>query len=138
MGKFMLWPLCLLSKRQGQDIFPKIYLFWRRRKPLGISTSKCSSVVASVAIVLTCCLCVCDTDKSSSSSSSSSNLSQNNTIGFRHVSAGPAPGEVWAITAAGVVCRRHGVTPDNPAGTGWSHGIGVSDMLVQMHFTYLN
>jgi tectonin beta-propeller repeat-containing protein 1 len=81
---------------------------------------------------------VCVTDKSSSNSSNSSNLSQNNMIGFRHVSAGPAPGEVWAVTAAGVVCRRHGVTPDNPAGTGWSHGIAVSDMFVQMLFTYLN
>ena len=92
-----------------------------------------------------CCLfvclsvCVCDTDKSSSSSSSSSssNSSQNNTVGFRHVSAGPVQGEVWATTATGVVCRRRGVTPDNPAGTGWSHGIGVSDMLAEIHFTYL-
>ncbi|KDR11313.1 tectonin beta-propeller repeat-containing protein isoform X6 [Zootermopsis nevadensis] len=59
-------------------------------------------------------------DKSSSSGKSS----QNNAVGFRHVSAGPVQGEIWAITATGVVCRRHGVTPDNPAGTGWTHGIG--------------
>jgi hypothetical protein len=77
---------------------------------------------------------VCVTDKSSSSG----NLSQNNTIGFRHISAGPVQGEVWAITATGVVCRRHGITPDNPAGTGWSHGIGVSVMSSQMYFIYLN
>ncbi|PSN51886.1 Tectonin beta-propeller repeat-containing protein [Blattella germanica] len=38
----------------------------------------------------------------------------------------PVQGEIWAVTVTGVVCRRHGITPDNPAGTGWSHGIGVS------------
>lgn len=43
---------------------------------------------------------------------------------FRHVSAGPKEGEVWAITASGVVSRRHGVTIDNPAGTSWTHGVG--------------
>jgi len=61
VGNFILWPLYLLSKRQGQDIFLKIYLFWRRGKPLGIETSKCSNLLVSVAIVLTCCLCVCVT-----------------------------------------------------------------------------
>nr|CAD7402195.1 unnamed protein product [Timema cristinae] len=45
-------------------------------------------------------------------------------VEFRHVSAGPVLGEVWAITGTGVVCRRIGVTTDNPAGTGWSYGIG--------------
>jgi Propeller. len=61
-------------------------------------------------------------DKTSNSNGASQN---NNNVGFRHVSAGPVQGEIWAITATGVVCRRHGITPDNPAGTGWSHGIGV-------------
>ncbi|KAJ9585855.1 hypothetical protein L9F63_020497, partial [Diploptera punctata] len=56
--------------------------------------------------------------------SSNNNSASQNNIGFRHVSAGPVQGEIWAITATGVVCRRHGITPDNPAGTGWSHGIG--------------
>jgi hypothetical protein len=77
---------------------------------------------------------VCDSDKSSSSS----NSTQNNTVGFRHVSAGPVQAEIWAITATGVLCHRHGITPDNPAGTGWSHGIGVSDMLNEIYFIYLN
>ncbi|XP_063242842.1 tectonin beta-propeller repeat-containing protein isoform X3 [Bacillus rossius redtenbacheri] len=45
-------------------------------------------------------------------------------VEFQHVSAGPVLGEVWAVTSAGVVCRRYGVTVDNPAGTGWSYGIG--------------
>lgn len=42
--------------------------------------------------------------------------------GWRHVSAGPGE-EVWAISSSGVVCRRHGITKDNPAGTTWSHGV---------------
>lgn len=42
--------------------------------------------------------------------------------GWRHVSSGPGE-EVWAISCSGVVCRRHGVTKDNPAGTTWSHGV---------------
>lgn len=42
--------------------------------------------------------------------------------GWRHVSAGPGE-EVWAISSSGVVCRRHGVTKENPAGTTWSHGV---------------
>ncbi|KAK3915633.1 Tectonin beta-propeller repeat-containing protein [Frankliniella fusca] len=45
--------------------------------------------------------------------------------GWRHVSAGPGE-EVWAISSSGVVCRRHGVTKENPAGTTWSHGVLVS------------
>lgn len=54
------------------------------------------------------------------------------------MSAGQVQAEIWAITATGVLCRRHGITPDNPAGTGWSHGIGVSDILSQIYFIYLN
>lgn len=42
--------------------------------------------------------------------------------GWRHVSAGPGD-EVWAISSSGVVCRRHGINKDNPAGTTWSHGV---------------
>ncbi|XP_049762873.1 tectonin beta-propeller repeat-containing protein [Schistocerca cancellata] len=53
----------------------------------------------------------------------SGSTSSASTSGFRHVSAGRADGEVWAITASGVVSRRYGVTPENPAGTGWVHGI---------------
>ena len=45
--------------------------------------------------------------------------------GWRHVSAGPGE-EVWAISSSGIVCRRHGTTKDNPAGTTWSHGVVVS------------
>ena len=46
--------------------------------------------------------------------------------GFRHISVGRSPGQVWAISGAGIICRRIGVTPENPAGTGWVTGIGVS------------
>ena len=46
--------------------------------------------------------------------------------GFRHVSVGHIPGHVWAISGAGIVCRRIGITEDNPAGSGWATGIGVS------------
>lgn len=45
--------------------------------------------------------------------------------GFRHVSISRDSGQVWAISGAGIVCRRIGVTADNPAGTGWTTGIGV-------------
>ncbi|GLH00192.1 Tectonin beta-propeller repeat-containing protein [Gryllus bimaculatus] len=44
--------------------------------------------------------------------------------GFRCISAGAVNGEVWAVTASGIVSRRHGVTAENPAGTGWIHGVG--------------
>lgn len=46
--------------------------------------------------------------------------------GFRHISVGRETGQVWAISGAGIVCRRIGITDDNPAGTGWVTGIGVS------------
>lgn len=46
--------------------------------------------------------------------------------GFRHISIGHLPGQVWAISGAGIVCRRIGVTNDNPAGSSWATGIGVS------------
>lgn len=45
--------------------------------------------------------------------------------GFRHVSVGRDPGQVWAVSGAGIICRRIGVTLENPAGTGWVTGIGV-------------
>lgn len=42
------------------------------------------------------------------------------TVGFKAISVGD---EVWAISNTGYVCRRCGITPDNPAGTGWHLGI---------------
>lgn len=47
--------------------------------------------------------------------------------GFRHVSVSREQGQVWAISGAGIICRRIGVTRENPAGTGWVTGIGVSN-----------
>ncbi|XP_055686263.1 tectonin beta-propeller repeat-containing protein isoform X2 [Lutzomyia longipalpis] len=41
-------------------------------------------------------------------------------VGFRSVSVGA---QVWAVSNTGFVCRRCGVTPENPAGTGWNLGI---------------
>ncbi|XP_058805378.1 tectonin beta-propeller repeat-containing protein isoform X2 [Phymastichus coffea] len=46
--------------------------------------------------------------------------------GFRHISVGHVPGQVWAISGAGIVCRRIGITEENPAGSGWSTGIGAN------------
>ncbi|XP_043272116.1 tectonin beta-propeller repeat-containing protein isoform X2 [Venturia canescens] len=46
--------------------------------------------------------------------------------GFRHISVGRETGQVWAISGAGIVCRRIGITDDNPAGTGWVTGIGAN------------
>lgn len=46
--------------------------------------------------------------------------------GFRHVSISREQGQVWAISGAGIICRRIGVTDENSAGTGWVTGIGVS------------
>lgn len=46
--------------------------------------------------------------------------------GFRHISVSSEEGQVWAISGAGIICRRIGVTHENPAGTGWVTGIGVS------------
>ncbi|XP_075220650.1 tectonin beta-propeller repeat-containing peroxin 23 isoform X2 [Lycorma delicatula] len=42
--------------------------------------------------------------------------------GFRHVSASSGD-EVWAINNSGVVCRRSGVTNENPSGTNWIIGL---------------
>lgn len=47
--------------------------------------------------------------------------------GFRHVSISREQGQVWAISGAGIICRRIGVTDENPAGTGWVTGIAVSN-----------
>ncbi|XP_014203430.1 tectonin beta-propeller repeat-containing protein [Copidosoma floridanum] len=46
--------------------------------------------------------------------------------GFRHVAVGHIPGQVWAVSGAGLVCRRIGITDDNPAGSGWVTGIGAN------------
>ncbi|KAF7988805.1 hypothetical protein HCN44_007115 [Aphidius gifuensis] len=46
--------------------------------------------------------------------------------GFRSVSVSPDNGQVWAISGAGIVCRRIGITNDNPAGHYWTTGIGAN------------
>ncbi|XP_011065676.1 PREDICTED: tectonin beta-propeller repeat-containing protein [Acromyrmex echinatior] len=46
--------------------------------------------------------------------------------GFRHVSISREQGQIWAISGAGIICRRIGVTHENPAGTGWVTGIGAN------------
>lgn len=33
--------------------------------------------------------------------------------------------EVWVVTDGGTALRRHGISPENPAGTGWNIGIAV-------------
>lgn len=44
-------------------------------------------------------------------------------LGFKSVSVDQ---EVWAVSQNGVICKRGGITRDNPAGTGWNMGIAVS------------
>ncbi|XP_031840486.2 tectonin beta-propeller repeat-containing peroxin 23 isoform X3 [Nomia melanderi] len=46
--------------------------------------------------------------------------------GFRHVAVSRDQGQVWAISGAGILCRRIGITDENPAGTGWATGIGAN------------
>lgn len=46
--------------------------------------------------------------------------------GFRHVAVAREQGQVWAISGAGILCRRIGITQENPAGTGWATGIGAN------------
>ncbi|XP_033340443.1 tectonin beta-propeller repeat-containing peroxin 23 isoform X2 [Megalopta genalis] len=46
--------------------------------------------------------------------------------GFRHVAVGKEQGQVWAISGAGILCRRIGISDENPAGTGWATGIGAN------------
>lgn len=41
-------------------------------------------------------------------------------VGFKSISVGT---EVWATSLSGFVCKRCGITKDNPAGTGWHLGI---------------
>ncbi|XP_076270197.1 tectonin beta-propeller repeat-containing peroxin 23 isoform X2 [Rhynchophorus ferrugineus] len=43
------------------------------------------------------------------------------TKGFKHVSVGKT--EIWAVTDGGAVIRRVGLSPQNPAGSGWDIGI---------------
>lgn len=58
------------------------------------------------------------------------------TIGFKAVSVGT---EVWAIANSGQLCRRAGITSDNPAGTGWLLGIPVSRCSwVGQHFSNIS
>lgn len=45
--------------------------------------------------------------------------------GFRSVSVGS---EVWAISLNGIICRRCGITEENPAGVGWNLGIAVCNL----------
>lgn len=47
--------------------------------------------------------------------------------GFRYISVSREQGQVWATSGAGIICRRIGITRENPAGTGWVTGIGVSE-----------
>lgn len=46
------------------------------------------------------------------------------TVGFKAISVGHS--EVWAISNSGHVCKRCGITNENPAGTGWNLGIPVN------------
>ncbi|XP_053971353.1 tectonin beta-propeller repeat-containing protein isoform X1 [Hylaeus volcanicus] len=46
--------------------------------------------------------------------------------GFRHVAVAREQGQVWAVSGAGILCRRIGITNENPAGTGWVTGIGAN------------
>ncbi|XP_055376755.1 tectonin beta-propeller repeat-containing protein [Condylostylus longicornis] len=41
-------------------------------------------------------------------------------VGFKCVSVGD---EVWATSLSGAICKRSGITKDNPAGAGWHIGI---------------
>lgn len=54
-------------------------------------------------------------------------------IGFRAVSV---TDEVWAIANSGCVCKRNGVTNQNPAGTGWNLGITVIHNLSSANWTF--
>lgn len=45
-------------------------------------------------------------------------------IGFKSVSVSDT--DVWAVSNSNYVCKRSGVTPKNPAGSGWQLGINVS------------
>lgn len=56
------------------------------------------------------------------------------TVGFRAISVGHS--EVWSISNSGHVCKRCGITNDNPAGTGWNLGIPVSGFYVFSLFCY--
>lgn len=53
------------------------------------------------------------------------------TIGFKAITVGT---EVWAISNSGYVCKRCGITSDNPAGTGWNLGIPVSCWLCLFYY----
>lgn len=44
-------------------------------------------------------------------------------IGFKSISVGT---EVWAVALSGVICKRCGISKDNPGGSGWNMGIPVS------------
>lgn len=55
--------------------------------------------------------------------------------GFRSVSVGK---EVWAISLNGVICRRCGITNENPAGAGWSLGIAVHMKILNIFKAFLN
>ncbi|XP_012270435.1 tectonin beta-propeller repeat-containing protein [Orussus abietinus] len=46
--------------------------------------------------------------------------------GFRHVAVTRDGRQAWAISGSGIVCRRIGTTAENPAGTGWTTGIGAN------------
>ncbi|XP_076684983.1 tectonin beta-propeller repeat-containing peroxin 23 isoform X2 [Andrena cerasifolii] len=46
--------------------------------------------------------------------------------GFRNIAVAREQGQVWAISGAGILCRRIGITDTNPAGTGWTTGIGAN------------
>ncbi|XP_017792248.1 PREDICTED: tectonin beta-propeller repeat-containing protein [Habropoda laboriosa] len=46
--------------------------------------------------------------------------------GFRHVAVAREQGQVWAVSGAGILCRRIGITDENPAGTSWATGIGAN------------
>lgn len=55
------------------------------------------------------------------------------TCGFKNVSVGE---HVYAVSESGCVCFRSGITPLNPAGTGWIIGIQVSMSSVRILFLF--
>lgn len=55
-------------------------------------------------------------------------------IGFKSVSVSDT--DVWAVSISNYVCKRSGVTPKNPAGSGWQLGINVSFIWLNIFFYF--
>ncbi|XP_046426690.1 tectonin beta-propeller repeat-containing protein isoform X1 [Neodiprion fabricii] len=118
VGKDVVWALDTTGRLSvRREVRAKIFpegTYWQTLPAMPNDPIHIATIVEKDNIADNCCIFYTDTFVPTAKQ------------GFRHVSVGREKGQVWALSGAGIVCRRIGITDENPAGTGWTTGIGAN------------